>query len=877
MVDWLWNRKSKPEQAPEPIKDVAGEMPATSSEVASTIETNGTPDYSRIESLTISETTSLQKFAPMLIIGVGAVGHAVLEKLAIWIEKDNVTGNRPVSLLAVELDHQGDLDYEIPDNQPNKLDGTEEMLLKVSTGVNIYPWYRIPENSPRYRPDGRLALFQTLNSETENRQSPLWNTLKNLLQDSHPDIWIVGSTFDPASGLFFDLSHLVRIVSKEQNYVPFTGWMLALPGKEWAYSHQAEAAAFIRETIRLLRHNTIRTYEGYSPTAANYALWQTSMRGDEDASAIILCEPDNELYGQQAADNLITKLGLSLFTFSQAACWDAGVKLRENIRSGRYPSSNPEDMNVSAFGVSVQVVPEIEMKQFVRSRLTREILVERGWGVIQPWSEDQLEDDDAFTRTVLEQSHHPLLVALAGIHSRFDHPDHWPNFSNADWTFAEHLRLRMQHILDTTLPGNGLQNCASLLHGLSNLFQDLDAPFDILQPLQDVVENAQKELTRWQTWAKETRSTFEEKCKAAEQLWHDNLKREVFIAVQPSSAPDLIHQKLTTEETDIRRRARQHVRMGWTRRQHRLELTLDINQVNQENRWEQFRPDAQVKDAVWTAVCCVIHAVTQEPRYWPVSLTAEGSKLPDSQNVLKNAALTLAYHPGQAQQFQMQSHLVLQASGDVQWRSQKWFPSGENITDAHVFSPNFGILLRLTHRIPLCTIQALPRLNTQYVTSRVPADYLHIFRPEQIALAYERAALETVPYRERQSFIQRRLTTATLDLFETQGAVETFIGAWCAGIINYDQGTNAIAIRDRATLVWNSVDNSHLMTALESFVKEKPDVIRRVSALLEKKIRKSGEKLDLEHINKIADWWKSSNPKDQEWYILVQGYTRRKQ
>ncbi|MBM3150377.1 MAG: hypothetical protein FJZ88_10205, partial [Chloroflexi bacterium] len=342
MVGWF---HQKDREKPASLLQQETPVPAGTTPVPLAPALSREPDYSRLPSLQTGGTATSPDLASVVVIGLGPVGQAVVETMASWLPPDPTNGRRPLDLLVVRLSGEARPDFELPLSAGVSLRPNERKEVSYIRGASSYPWYPPKPGGEWKRVDGRLALFQDLGYA----HSDIWSLLQAHLGDGRePDVWLVSSAFDTVgSGIIFDLAHIVRLVGEAQNYAPFIGWMLALPNYQWADAHRAEAAATLRELMRLLRHDLLRNYE-YSAKSDNRKLWAHQARGDEDANIVMLCEATADFYGPKAAEAVVGHMALALLALAQPEVWQT---FRNSLRHQAQMLQLESQASIGAFGV----------------------------------------------------------------------------------------------------------------------------------------------------------------------------------------------------------------------------------------------------------------------------------------------------------------------------------------------------------------------------------------------------------------------------------------------------------------------------------------------------------------------------------------------
>ena len=837
------------------------------------------PNYSQLSSLQPVETTSAPPLAPLVVIGVGPVGQAVLETLANWLPVQSSNGSRSIRLLAVRLEGEPRPDFALPPIGETSLLTRERLELPYQRSGGRHSWYPSRMGDEWVRPDGRLGFFQ----DVQNEPSALWDTLQECLGDgSKPDVWLVSSGFDAVgSGMIFDLAHLTRLVGRAQQYEPFIGWMLALPGELWGEEHQPQAAATLRELARLLCHEIPRIYE-YNPRSQNYTLHRHETSGREDANLVLLCEPPSVAAYEQAAESVVNQMALGLLALAQPAVWQ---KLCDELRIMAGERQDEKEALVSAFGACAHYVPLRELQELVRARLTQDVLTGRKWGAMRTWRR-QMEPDEAGALLVLQQANHDFLRALAQAISRRGRSPHWPLAAGANRALALSLREYLQELADRPPPDNGLMACEALLEGMEGIFLSSRAPFDALQPLEELVSQARREMRNWLSWLPGATESSERTVADAQRQWERTLRRGAegkwnWQSVLDATAAHGVYEALAEGTSDVRQDMRRHIRWAWVVEGDSLRLCLDTLFPGwnlETSRW-RHPPDLQKWDALWSGAQRVVTALTREPGYWPSSLTEVGTTPPSDQETQEAASLTLAYDTSRAQAIRATRKMAFQISRDSQWLEHSWLPAGTETLKVASSSALLGLLLQLHHLIPLSALRSLADLRRRYSHRRQVADRLHVFEAEQLAAEIEVLAQETVPRRRRRKLSTACLGVRTVAALQWPKLVGLFVNAWLAGLVESVVADGAYRLLD-STSEGEAIERipplpgNHPLEALHAFVLPQERLswakeLRLRSLIPDSTLLSAHDAPD--RLTEIADWWESADARDVEWYLLVHG------
>ena len=216
--------------------------------------------------------------------------------------------------------------------------------------------------------------------------------------------------------MLWDLAHVIQRIAEHQKQPPFLGCFLALPNDKWAATHMAESAAMLRELECRLRNNTVRKYE-YVAGADNPDLREKTLRSDDDISSLILCEPREELYGEDASADIVNKISLAIYTFSQQSFWSGPIDARSFLLGGKQTTHDREEVCVSTFGISAHIAPIPALKQLGRSFIAENLFFNRSKGILSNWqSQVDFSEDDI--SQFLANCKHPLLVLVDSILTR---------------------------------------------------------------------------------------------------------------------------------------------------------------------------------------------------------------------------------------------------------------------------------------------------------------------------------------------------------------------------------------------------------------------------------------------------------------------------
>ena len=815
------------------------------------------PDYDRIPPLQAVEYPLPPTLTPMLVIGLGSVGRAVLERLATWLPPRADGTLRGIHLLAVDLEGKARSDSVPSDIETLLLPG-EQLQLRYQAA----PGRHTSDEQTRW--DSRWSLLQDVKTEPP----AAWQVLQRVLGNgSQPDVWLVASAFDVVgSGMIFDLAHLARLVGEAQNYQPFIGWMLGLPSREGEREHHAEAAATLRELERLLGYDLPRVYE-YNRNSTNYVLHRHWRQGRDDASAVFLCEPPSELYTRRAIPFVADRMALALLALAQPAVWRA---FGEDLQALSVQRHTEIEAPVSAFGVSAHYVPTTRLQDLVRTWLTRDVLLEREWGVLQSWRPTQVEPDEDAALAVLGGANHEFLKTLSLADSPSARLSHWPPADQVEQALSLVLRQHFQDLVDRSPPGNPLLTCDQVLAGLEEILLRSNAPPAVVESLNSVVIQTRQELQNWLKGRRTSHEIAEEVTTAAERRWKQALALKEWHSVLDEQAARRTYEAITSGSPDIRKRIRQYIRWAWVVEENHLRLHLDTLYPGWDPDMPGWRHDLRTLDwpQIWESSRRVVTALTQEPQYWPSKLIAPGHHLPAPAKAQKATEPILSYDANV-------TRVAYLSSDDRQWLERAWLPAGVKVSKVESSLPSWGVSLQVHHLIPLRAVRAVSEFEKQYASRRVAsARKLHIFDPEQRAFEIEARAISTVPRRRRRDLTVDRLSNKTVAALQKPDLVRFFVGAWLNGFVEPAFGPGPYRLahptpdgeRQEARLL----DNNHPLDAMQAFVLADPGSTTQADQADLPTWDTQNERAQ-NRLQKIADWWQSPDPKNVEWYLLVYG------
>lgn len=839
------------------------------------------PDYSQLPRLQPVSPMPAEAMAPMVLIGVGPVGHAVLERLAQWFPPSSTTGRRPLDLLAIRV---SDEPRSFASLIPALLVG-EEFLLpqeilrlrRPERGTAAYPWYSLKEDDDWGRPDGRLSLFQDLQREP----SALWDALQaRLATGQRPDVWLISSAFDAVgSGMIFDLAHLVRLVGQAQNYVPFIGWMLALPNPDWCDEYQPEAVATLRELARLQAADATRVYE-YNPLSTNYTLHRHEAKGAEDVGVVMIASPSPSQSPAAASAEVVQQMALALRVLSHSGVWtDFRDQLRHSVPSFRSLTERSEAAIVG-FNAVMHYLALPELRNLVRSWLVRDVLVGRPWGVMQPWRLGQPEPDEVGAAQVLQRSGHPFLVELFQVAERRERrTSGWPSHLGADQSLALALRQQMQELVDQAGADNGLKACDALLSGLSELLARSRAPEDRIKPLESVLNQARQEMRNWITLLTTVSEETERRTDQAQRAWDHLQRTAVGQNLLDGETATNIYQSLTTGANDIRGKIRSYVRWAWIAEETGLRLRLDTLFPPGESDW-RHKPEPAKASQLWEAVLRVVETLTAEAAYWPTSLSAAGAATESKTRALSLPSdLTNMYNTDKARNICTIMNVGYQVSGDRSWLENNWLPKDLALSALSKFAvhdPTSGLALHLQFPMPLSSLKTWPQLSAQYDRRRHQAHRLHIFEPEQWAAAAEARASR--PYQARAGQPSLWLSARVVSALQWQTEAILFLRAWSAGLVKPAMGQGRYRLMAPRSVSSRTLQEAfarecdHPVEAMLGFVASRPSaaLINMITDYLQANAARLSQVVT-ERREAIARWRESTDQRNREWYVLIHG------
>jgi hypothetical protein len=827
------------------------------------------PDYSGLPSLHINEQPAQLDYSTMFVIGIGAFGGAILRSLAGRIPVDK-TGIRPVQLLGISLKGEPAPDYPLPEIVENLRD-EEWIELPVSRTSTAFDWYKLPTQAWS-RPDGRLAVFQNLAAAPS-----LWDVLQKYLEVNEnslkKDVWIVGASFDSSSGMLWDLAHLIQRISEHQKQPLFVGCLLALPNDKWATTHMVDSAAMLREVECRLRNNTSRKYE-YVIGSDNPDLRGMAFRSDDDITSLVLCEPNNELYGEGASMDLINKTSLALYMFSQRPFWNGAIDVRSFLMAGKRTINAREELCVSAFGISAHEVPVSMLKQFGRWVLVDCLLFNRTQGIFANW-QAQIEYSEGEIRQFLGRCQHPLLTLIATINTSFDYPPVMPSSADVDAVLAHHLWLHFEDYLkDEEM---GIARCRAFLISLSEFFEGTNLQIDAIDVIRKVILDVSNEIFAWSSAARKIRETIQLRINHVEtnlkQVVQDEFEQWIF---RHESLDEL--RKFLLSDHELMKSLREYAHIIWIRRGGNLKLVLDALQPGwrEDGKEYRFYSDTEQENLL-DAVFNVVFAFTQEERYWPSKLSDPKNILPDNATALGKARPTLVYDDGKLPSGLGKTTRSVQVSGDQGWRDRIWFPPVLSPERLDIFPSSFGVLATLHQSIPLSTVPLIRKMQEKYLLSSNSAKTSHIFLTEQTVADWERNAFNKLTIRQRRDLNKLfRISYATLDLIEGNLPwVIFFVNVWGNECIVNQEGQTVIVSLTAAVPLWKSGgSNDHPLEILSEFLREPVDEKEYIKKSLSSQFKELPMVTDRQ-LDHISGWWQEDQ-KDMDWFIMANGIAQKR-
>ncbi len=833
------------------------------------------PDYEHVPNVVIHPPAQRMSLASLVVVGVGGTGQRVLQRLRrLLAQYAGEESAQVVTLLAVGLQDSAEEMCGFP-FQERILDPSQELGMPLSrdrSPTQQWPW--LPEEFPlgqrATRVEGRLAVFQDL----QRAHPDVWEALgRHLGRGDRPDVWLVGSTFEATgSGMIFDLAHLIRLVGRSYNYEPFIGWMLALPGDEWGRECWPEAVATLREWQRLAVEDE-RAYM-YNPYADNQALHAHSARGQEDCHLLFLVRPPvqeavrAEEEGQAAVDLLAT----ALFALAERATWQ---RFREDVEDVRRAQRAPHSL-LGTFGLKCVAVPLDELQENVRRRLAYDLLFDDERGLFKGRAVFSVAPDEETARGVLLRTQHPLLEAIARSHST---GREWSGLASEQvlFSFAGALREQLQRLVDEE-GADGLAACYALLQGLKGLLSQAHAADpSVIEKLITFLRAVEKEMKSWIRWSAQARREAQRAIAPYTRRRAERRRTNpIWTSEASSDVVERIYHRLSNP--DLFERIRQHVRWAWvvegTGTDVRVRLYLDTlypgwRRARRPTSWRLAVGDRTGK-LLWQRVLEVVQAYTQEPAYWPQSL----SNFHQDQEV-SEVSVCLEYN-GSLPEWSF-SYLI---SGDETWREASWGASEAGLQRIDSGVRTLGVTFRWWVPLRFEHVSAFVRAQQLYLAHGRRAKTLHIFEPEQQALLLE--------YKAFGRHIRHRRGKGERDVFpwlpetvmrwlvseENRRRVRAFVGAWFAGNVECHSHEG------RCHLVWQNRKWTwhvrHPLDALVQFMetdwRDVPE--EAINEWNEWLSRPDNQKRVGEILNDIWAWqddW--HNPKNVHWFILAWGFS----
>lgn len=859
MVNWFRPGKDKKPPAPAPAQEPrvpAPEAGARAAPAPALPVLPQYPDYTQAPTrLSVKPPSFDGAFAPLAIVGIGAFGQAVVETLAAWLPPPAPGQPRAVTLRVIRAAGEAlALGWGLSETQSNLTRGE---------------YLELPYPRQDEREWSRRAGLDVFMQDIRSEPSQLWNMLQAILsRQPKTDFWVVASAFDPVgSGMIFDVAHLIHLVAKAQNKSPFIGWMLALPGTDWGYDEQPLAAAVLRDLTRLLQPNATRTVE-YSPASQNRALHSHEARGQEDAKAVFLCEAPSDVNPQMAADHVIHRMALALLALTQAPVWT-------QYCGNRMPTAAADAAAIDAFGVHAYYAAMPEMQRLVRSRLARDILVNREWGVVRSVRRAQIEADETSARELLKNAGHDLLNAIEKAVFQGQRPRQWPGTINAELALASALRVQLQSLLDPGARGGHLLACYALLAGLDEILSRASLPEERLAPLQAIVAQAQKELDDWQKWLRSTLEATENSVYQASEQWQAAQTKPGYTGSLAEDVPESAYGQLSSTKSTCRTRLSDYVRWAWIRQDATLTLRLDILYPGFEPKspsdW-RFAPDRQRFPALWQQTLQVVTALTQETQDWQAGLNAVRTASDGGVSSVQLPALMLSYLVGDKDALLYK--FTYQAGYDANWLNQQHFPESTGPARLPIQLPNWGFLLEIHHRIPLRSIECLPGLRRRYAAARSRAPTLHLFDLEQQAARIEETALSDrgLPRTQRPILETTWLSPKTLLTWQQKpDDVRDFVRAWLIGLVDPAAGRGPYRVFDdplgNKTHEICQLTADHPLDALQQWGLRPENDQQKLKAAIRKAVQAQNDQRD-ERLTEL-ERWDLSDTRNAEWLLLV--------
>lgn len=882
MMNWFKRDKKDPAQTP-PSQPAVGtnkvDGGAFQSPSTSQVVLPDEPEYPQ-PAEKLMEPEGLSDSTPLVIIGVGQFGRAVLEGLAPWIPVNSVSDHRQVTLLSLTVAGEPESIIELPNYGKNLLQKSERSELRFNHGKTYDNWYQLSPEDDWGRPDGRLVLYQSLSQ----RPSAIWDVLERLLRGgNNPDVILVGCAMDSvSSGMIFDLAHLVTLVARGQNYTPTIGWIMATPNRDWGQENLAEAGACLRELSRLLSYKQPREYV-YNPQSDNAELQRIMSRdgGINDAKFVFLCTPPPDLFGVEAAEALVARIDYLLLSLIAIFSNQTGRNEFLNKMDSAVIEANQNlGMKVSLFSVFVVYSPLAQLKRIVRARLAQDILFDRQNGILKAWS--SVDDVDLTqAKQVLLSSGHPFLAYLANF-TPYQRGHARPSVLDMETFFVRALRQKLEQI--TSAPDNtGFQQCAALLVSLRDYLTSLTGSLATdVEPLLPIIDSADVAMNGWLAILKPAREMVEETVKVTQKEWETSLNRPAAFCVLQKEQSNGVYDRFIGKDLrgqDIRPEIKKCLMWAWLVRDGKIELCLDVNPGKDRSpgNYRQTLPkdklDANKRknflNTLWDEINHLIAIKTEQSIFWPARLVGEGVRRPEDEYITGS----LKFFPDCPFGTPGIKNFYYQTSADDLWKSEIWTAEPKVHLNSPI--PEIGILLQTQNLVPVNEIKSVQEINANYCNHRSDWKRLHIFRPEQIAAELESTARNGLDRRDQTKLNHVILSARTITAFQDFDRVELFVKAWLLQQIDPIPGEQGLQAKGKGL---PGFGGDHPLDALYNFViREYTPEQKRIIAQWSLDLKNERDFLNSPKWIQIRNGFATSQLSDLDlaWYVLVKGIIER--
>jgi uncharacterized protein YegL len=389
----FWRRRPRrePEESPVPVERPSGPITKPPSVPAFPAH------LSEVESLPAPDRVSSSTCRPSLVVGLGASGRQVLERVACRLTEMAQSRSRPQDVALLQVDVSLGESHKDAIDKVEWLTEEERLVLaadlqdldhRITYNPEQYPhlsWWQ--GNSP-YSPSratARMALVADLFNGLD--LSRLWPRLMQALRVSGSEnkvVWIVASAAEVVgSGLLFDLAHLVRQAGRyggtQSGTVSQVSLILFMPQArapedvDSEMDRQARAFATLQELVRL-SVNEWPVRFAYNPdlSASDPVLdsWADQQRVIDDfylvEGRIAQGERPEPAFGQ-VAEALVALLAPQVGrSFEQQA-----GQLRSAPGLGQI---RPEHVLVNALGAFTYRLPMAALRRALEARLVDDLL-----------------------------------------------------------------------------------------------------------------------------------------------------------------------------------------------------------------------------------------------------------------------------------------------------------------------------------------------------------------------------------------------------------------------------------------------------------------------------------------------------------------------